>query len=128
MAKTCHTQRDLHQDMCEVCGAEYGPDVQMQLGKKLMPRPLASRWQCVARTEDYLIKTGYQFRSVLRFVLTTIALKKKPSTPSTLRPVLDELNADEIEAYKQKMGRWRRDVLVALEDSCLIHLGLIFEV
>ncbi len=72
-----------------------------------------------------MIKIGYQFRSVLRFVLTTIALKKKPST---LRPVLDELNADEIEAYKQNMGRWRRDVLVALEDSCLIHLGIIFEV
>ena len=111
--------RELSSDMYQTWGSRFGTAAQHNQGRRIIPRPVATRWQSVGNTESHLLdaNTENQFSTVLRDCLLRKVNKDDPTKRATQSSqALDELTAEEMHAHSQKMGRWRKDTLLTIGD------------
>jgi hypothetical protein len=119
LCKISQCSRDLAPEMYTMWGSKFGANAQHHRGRRMVPRPVATRWQSVGNTERHLLdaNTENQFSRVLQDCLVQ-KVQKDDATPSLVAKAQphEELTAEEMRAYSQKMGRWRKDTLHTIAD------------
>ena len=119
LCKICQCSRDLASEMYTRWGILFGVEAQQKKARTFVPRPVASRWQSVFTCEEHLcnVNKDNQFSRTLQECLVNKKMNEKVNVKQVNKVQgFDELAAEEIHAYAEKMGRWRRDTLNTIRD------------
>ena len=114
LTKICQIWRDRAQQVFQQWAAKYGRKSAQACCANLCPKCIAGRWGSVATTEKRLEDVEIErLHCVLKDVLGVSAMQdkqKKNKSP-------DDVQMDDIKAYREKMSKWSGDALTATGDK-----------
>ena len=122
LTKICHVWRDRAQQVFEQWVAKYGRKSAKACCGNLCPKCIAGRWGSVATTEKRLEDVEIErLHCVLKDVLGVTAMQDKQNKGKSP----DEVQMDDIRAYREKMSKWSGDALTATGDKlfrCMVTI------
>jgi hypothetical protein len=115
LAKISHLLRDKATAVFNSAIALFGTKVAMDHTRRIFPSCIAGRWGSCSAVEKRLVSMGREIVvPVLVHVLSKASTELVPAIADAT--TLDDISVEENTAYRQKIGRWSRDVLSCVED------------
>lgn len=136
VATSSNTFRDLSKSIFEEWSNIHGDESAMKHAKKLWPKCIGGRWNSVHEVLCRMVKVGGQ--TMVLPVLEKILQKKAPRTKkgvqgedvsklpendASRQQAVDELSYDQTKEYQRKMGLWRSNTLMYVQDPLWWVLG-----
>ena len=107
----------------------WGDGEAMKHASRLPPRCLSGRWGSMYQTEEFVLGAGPQLAATLQHAFGGHgAAPAAAAAEDVLEECPDELRVEAMQAYRQRLGQWRRDTLAAVEGESfwrmlrIIHL------
>ena len=116
ICKLVHVWRDLAKDMYRAWAEMHGDISAERFASRFPPRCIASRWLSLCATEAYLLDRGHLAAAVVERVIRGHTAKDSKDTNIQHHDV-NEIAVEDMKAHRQKIGRWRLDVLACISDS-----------
>ena len=99
-----------------------GPRAAMDHGRSMCPRCIAGRWQSCYATEAKLVGAG---RTLMQSVLEAVVRKRTTKSGSDVLPIANagalDPTTESTAQHRERMGRWRKDVVAAIAESKWWH-------
>ena len=131
VAIVTNTLRDLSQRLFATWRTLYGDSDAVAKVKTMIPRCIGGRWGSIAETENRLIQAniGKVCKAVKHMFEVDPELlaneKTKKKNPASDTNQVDEIAMEETQAFKMRMGRWRRHAWTVLQDPLFERIVLV---
>eukprot|EP00974_Lingulodinium_polyedra_P008403 800508-Lingulodinium_polyedra.AAC.1 len=126
MAKLVNCWRESTRKVFLIAAVRNGAEWAMQHVRRIPPKCIGGRWGSCSSVEARLVQTKPEELVPVLMDALSQKTEQAASFPAIAAiAVVDECRLEEEKAYKDKMGRWRKDTLATLADRTFFSVVAI---